>query len=109
MARPQLRFTKASIVFAVLAFGTVGPIYAYVLVTYGIDRVEVIATLLGIPLTVATSLRSILSRWYGRRSRSTAGTPEQLDRAKTALAEWALRDWRAEIEVRQLDDPAPLV
>jgi hypothetical protein len=80
-----------------------------VLVTQGIDRASIWATVLGTSLAIACSLVTLV-RWW-RKQRAAARKPAQSNQIAGAAQELraAVREqWRREAEVRSLGDPNPM-
>ncbi|GAA2399140.1 NACHT domain-containing protein [Actinomadura vinacea] len=74
----------------------------------GVEAAASWAQLGSIPLTVAPLFSLVIAGW--RRTDGGPGvcTPEQIDRAQQTLAGLVSEQWREEIGIRRLDDPAPM-
>ncbi len=103
--RWPLTLTATALVLLVLGIGA-GLIY--MLWRYGPTSSAIFATLAAVPLAAAALLPSILNGRREPNQRLTVSMPDQLDQAQKVLASLVLRQWREEIAIRQLDDPAPL-
>ncbi|GIH21910.1 NACHT domain-containing protein [Acrocarpospora phusangensis] len=68
-----------------------------------IDWIQIV----GLVVAVATLLGQVVFDWRGRQPGSMS-TPDQIAGAEQALREFVRAQWREEIEIRELDDPAPL-
>ncbi|WP_344955916.1 NACHT domain-containing protein [Actinomadura miaoliensis] len=66
------------------------------------------AQLASIPLAVVPLVPSVVAGWRRAGRDARTSTPEQLDRARETLAGLVSEQWREEIRVRRLDDPAPM-
>jgi hypothetical protein len=91
---------------AVLVLG-VGFGLAQVLREQGIDAAVSWAALASTALG-AVALVPLMADGWRRRVQLTVSTPQQVDQARRILARLVLEQWRDEILIRQLDDPAPL-
>ncbi|WP_242906276.1 NACHT domain-containing protein [Actinomadura terrae] len=105
--RPHWPLTLATTAIAILILGTDAGL-TYVLWRHGPAAATIFATLAAVPLAAAALFPAIAGGWRSRGDQLNVCTPEQLDRAQQLLARLVLQQWRQEIIIRQLDDPAPL-
>jgi hypothetical protein len=75
---------------------------------HGLETAASWAQLASVPLAVVPLIPLVTDGWRNTGGGSTADVPERVDRAQEALARLVLEQWRAEIRMRRLDDPAPM-
>ncbi|GAA0378988.1 NACHT domain-containing protein [Acrocarpospora corrugata] len=89
----------ATLVIAVVLVGVLTPPWS----PGTIDWIQIV----GLIVAVATLLGQVVFDWRGRQPGSMS-TPDQIAGAEQALREFVRAQWREEIQIRELDDPAPL-
>jgi NACHT domain len=92
-----------------VAVAGIGAGLANVLRSKGLQAAAAWAQLVSIPLAILPLIGPVLRWWrHPAAPAATISSPDQVDQAQRALAAMVLIQWREEIRIRQLDDPAPL-